>query len=52
MKNILPEKNKYFPHPESKGGWRLMSKRIDTEVASKINFDKLDTKFYKMKTAK
>ena len=42
MKNILPEKNKYFPHPESKGGWRLMSKRIDTEVASKINFDKLN----------
>ena len=42
MKDIMSEKNKYFPHPESKGGWRFINKKIDTEVASKINFDKLN----------
>ena len=36
------EVNSYFPLPESKSGWRLIDKKIDKGVTSKISFKDLN----------
>ena len=42
MKNLNSKMRRYFPLPESEGGWRILDKEIDKSVASNINYEQLN----------
>ena len=42
MQTIIPPNNKYYPSPESSGGWHLLQNKKEIKDLTKMNLDILD----------